>query len=105
MRERLPAVAEVFKAGDIDYRMLHTLVYRTDLITDRKVLAAVDVQLAVHVTRWPSMSQGRLGGQVDKIVAKADADAVRRRTKCHTDREIWIGARGHVADPGQPGQS
>src|SRR6202007_3300383 len=41
MRERLPRVAEVFKAGDIDYRMFQTIVYRTDLITDPEVLAAV----------------------------------------------------------------
>ena len=38
------------------------------------------------------MSQGRLGAQVDKIVARADADAVRRRTEQQADREIWIGA-------------
>jgi hypothetical protein len=90
MRERLPQVGEVFKAGDIDYRMFQTIVYRTDLITDPDVLAAVDEQLAVKVPRWPSMSRGRLAGQVDKIVARADADAVRRRTQCQADREIWI---------------
>jgi hypothetical protein len=28
MRERLPKVAEVFKAGDIDYRSFQTMVYR-----------------------------------------------------------------------------
>ena len=91
MRERLPKVGEVFKAGDIDYRMFQTLVYRTDLITDPDVLAAVDEQLAANVARWPSMTQGRLGAQVDKIVAKADADAVRRRTQHRVDREVWIG--------------
>ena len=91
MRERLPKVGEVFKAGDIDYRMFRTLVYRTDLITDPDVLAAVDEQLAANVARWPSMTQGRLGAQVDKIVAKADADAVRRRTQHRVDREVWIG--------------
>ncbi len=91
MRERLPKVAEVFKAGYIDYRMFQTIVYRTDLITDGDVLAAVDAQLAVNVARWPSMTQGRLAGQVDKIVAKADADAVRRRKKRQADRDVWIG--------------
>ncbi|MFW3115222.1 13e12 repeat-containing protein, partial [Mycobacterium haemophilum DSM 44634] len=54
MRERLPKVAAVFRAGDIDYRMFATIVYRTDLITDREVLAAVDGLLAVKVVRWPS---------------------------------------------------
>ena len=91
MRERLPKVAELFRAGDIDYRTFQTLVYRTDLITDREVLAAVDVELAVKVPRWPSMTQGRLAGQVDKIVGEADADAVRRRKERQADREIWIG--------------
>jgi uncharacterized protein DUF222 len=34
MRERLPQVAAVFRAGDIDYRLFQTIVYRTDLTTD-----------------------------------------------------------------------
>jgi hypothetical protein len=92
MRERLPQVGEVFKAGDIDYRAFTTIVYRSDLITDPDVLTKVDQQLAVNVARWPSMSQGRLGAQVDKIVARVDADAVRRRNEQQADREIWIGA-------------
>jgi hypothetical protein len=40
MRERLPRVGEVFRAGEIDFRLFATIVYRTDLITDRGVLAA-----------------------------------------------------------------
>lgn len=90
MRERLPKIGEVFKAGDIDYRAFQTIVYRTDLITDAQVMAAVDAELAVHVPRWPSLSQGRLGAAVDKVVARVDADAVRRRKQLHSDREIWI---------------
>jgi hypothetical protein len=73
MRERLPRLGAVFAAGDID-----------------DVLAAVDGELAVKVVRWPSMTQGRLAAQVDTIVARADVDAVRRRRKRQTDREIWI---------------
>lgn len=30
MRERLPKVGQVFAAGEIDYHMFQTLVYRTD---------------------------------------------------------------------------
>ncbi|MFZ1174932.1 MAG: HNH endonuclease signature motif containing protein [Mycobacterium sp.] len=91
MGERLPRVAEVFKAGEIDYRAFQTMVYRTDLITAPDVLAAVDAELAVKVGRWPSLTQGRLAGHVDKVVARADADGVRRRQQRHVDREIWIG--------------
>jgi hypothetical protein len=90
MRERLPMLAEVFHAGDIDQRTFATIVYRTDLITDRDVLAAVDGQLARTVVRWPSMTRSRLAGHIDKIVATADADAVRRRTERRTEREVWF---------------
>ncbi|MFL0277757.1 HNH endonuclease signature motif containing protein [Mycobacterium sp. SMC-19] len=88
MREQLPQVAEVFKAGDIDIRLFQTLVYRTDLIADREVLALVDGQLAAQVVRWPSLTRSRLAGKVDKIVAKADADAVRRRKERQVERKI-----------------
>ncbi|OBB78936.1 hypothetical protein A5760_21325 [Mycobacterium colombiense] len=94
MRERLPKVGAVFAAGDIDYRMFQTMVFRTDLITDPDVLGAVDTELAANVTRWPSLSQGRLAAQVDKVVARADADAVRRRKERIADREIWIADAG-----------
>jgi len=94
MRERLPRVAEVFTAGDIDERTFATIVFRTDLITDREVLAAVDGQLAIAVVRWPSMTRGRLAGQIDKIVAKVDADAVRRRKERRAEREIWFADLG-----------
>lgn len=50
-------------------------MYRSDLITDRDVLAAVDAQLAAQVTRWPSMTQGRLIVQIDKVVGNP-GDAV-----------------------------
>jgi hypothetical protein len=90
MRERLPKTAEVFTAGDIDSRLFATIVYRTDLITNPDVLAAVDAQLAINVPRWPSMTRGRLAGQIDKIVGKADTDALRRRSQHRVGREIWI---------------
>src|SRR5581483_10194179 len=92
MREQLPKVAAVFVAGDIDYRAFQTIVYRTDLITDPQILARVDALVAASVTRWPSMTHARLSGKVDAIMARLDADAVRRRTKAQADREIWIGA-------------
>jgi Domain of unknown function (DUF222) len=101
MRERLPKVGEVFTAGDIDYRAFQTIASRTDLITDPDVLAAVDAEVAVNVARWPSMSRGRLAGQVDKIVARADADAVRRRRERQAGRQVWIGvAHDGVAEIG-----
>ncbi|OBH29271.1 HNH endonuclease signature motif containing protein [Mycobacterium sp. E1319] len=94
MRERLPGVAAVFLAGDIDCSTFQTVVFRTDLITDAEVLAVVDAQLAARVGRWPSLTRGRLAAAVDKVVAHADVDAVRRRRERAAGREIWIGDMG-----------
>jgi hypothetical protein len=96
LRLRLPRVGEVLVVGDIDYRTFQTIVYRTDLITDPDVLAAVDASLAVKLSRWRGITQGRLGGYVDRVVARADRDAVRRRRERRGDREfsIWGDADG-----------
>lgn len=94
LRERLPRVGEVFAAGEIDFRMFATLVFRTDLITHAEVLAAVDAQLAAQVGRWPSLTPARVAARVDRIVVAADADAVRRRRERAAGREIWIGEMG-----------
>jgi Domain of unknown function (DUF222) len=96
MRTRLPRVGALLCAGDLDYRMFQTIVYRTDLITDPEVMAAIDAQLAVKAQRWPAMTQGRLAAQVDRIVARIDRDALRRRRERHADREfsIWDSGEG-----------
>ena len=90
MRLRLPRVGALLRAGDIDYRMFQTIVYRTDLITEPGVMAAVDAQLAAKAARWPGMTQGRLAAQVDRIVARADGDALRRRRERQAGREVSI---------------
>ena len=77
LRERLPQVGEVFKAGR--YRLSDVRHDRVSHRSDhrRRGVGGVDAALAANVARWPSMTRGRLAGQVDKIVASADADAVR----------------------------
>src|ERR1700743_2145699 len=96
MRLRLPRVGALLVAGDIDYRAFQTIVFPTDLITDPQVLDAVDAELALKVARWTGITQGRLGGHVDRIVARADQDAVRRRRERRGDREVsfWGDAEG-----------
>lgn len=91
MRERLPQVAAVFQAGDIDLEAFATIVFRTDLIEDPQVLAAVDARIAARVTRWPSLSRGRLSQKVDAVVIEADVDALRRRKETQAEREVWLG--------------
>ncbi len=92
MRDRLPQVGKVFEAGDIDYRAFQTIVFRTDLVTDADVLATVDAQLAVLVSRRPSLTRGGLAAAVDQVVATVDRDAVRRAAKAATDRYVDVQA-------------
>ncbi|MEM6108901.1 HNH endonuclease signature motif containing protein [Mycobacterium sp. 050272] len=92
MRERLPGVAAAFRAGDIDFRLFRTIVFRTDLIVDAQALAAVDGQLAVKAPRWPSMTSWKLATEVDRVVAKVDRDAVRRSREYAEDRYFKVTA-------------
>jgi Domain of unknown function (DUF222) len=90
MHERLPAVAAVFRAGQIDVRTFQTLAYRTGSIEDLGVLARVDAELAMRVVRWPSMTQGKLAAAIDAIVGAADPDGVRRSREKTPGREVTI---------------
>ncbi|SPM32638.1 13e12 repeat-containing protein [Mycobacterium rhizamassiliense] len=88
MHERLPRVAAVFAAGDIDFRLFRTIVFRTDLVVDADALCSVDAQLAIKAPRWPSMTSWKLATEVDRVVAKVDRDAVRRSQRDATDRYL-----------------
>jgi hypothetical protein len=96
MRNRLPRVGAALIAGDIGYSTFQTIVYRTDLITDADVMAAVDAELAAKVWRWPSMTRDQLSASVDRVVARADRDAVRRAREQLADREfsLWDAGNG-----------
>jgi hypothetical protein len=96
MRKRLPRAGKVFLAGEIDYPIFQALLARTDLITEEDRLAAVDTELSAAVARWPSLTRSQLIARVDRIVARHDRDAVRRRKKKRDDRwiEIWDSGDG-----------
>ena len=87
---RLPAVAAVFAAGDIDMNAYRTIVYRTELITDDAAIAEVDQLLAARAGRWPSMSQGALIREIDRVIRARDPDAVRRTRERVRDRDVTI---------------
>ncbi len=90
MRDRLPQVGKMFRAGHLDYRSFQTIVFRTELITDVAVLARVDAQVAALVSRRPSLTRGGLGAAVDRVVAAVDADAVRRAKQALADRYVEV---------------
>jgi hypothetical protein len=76
LRERLPRVAAVFAAGDIDMRMVSTIINRTSTVTDGSI-AAVDSALAAVIGRWMTLSGPKLADRIDSCIAKFDPDGVR----------------------------
>lgn len=87
---RLPRVAMVFANGDIDMATFQTIVYRTQLITDEGVRAAVDRRIATWVSGCPSLSRGRLIREIDAIIRAHDPDAVRRARDYMRGRDVTV---------------
>jgi len=86
----LPKVASVFSAGDIDFRTVQAIVYRTALIEDEDKIAVADQKLAVRAPRWGSLSDSRLAAAIDRSVRHVDRDAVRRKRERFSKREINV---------------
>ncbi|HZA10134.1 HNH endonuclease signature motif containing protein [Mycobacterium sp.] len=99
LRERLPKVAEVFRSGVIDFRIMSTIVSRTDNVDDAEQLARVDAALARHVAKWTRLSQPKLDARIDMWVAKFDPAGVRLPNQPTDDRYVHIWAnRSGMAD-------
>ena len=92
---RLPKVAAVFTAGEIDMEVFAAIVYRTELVTDEAAMAAVDGELAARVGRWPSMTRGKLATEIDRVVRCHDRDAVRRAREQSLDRRVSVWDKGN----------
>jgi hypothetical protein len=90
LRERLPLVAAVFRAGELSTAIVRVLLQRTGLITDPAILTHVDGKLAGAAARLMALSYGQMCGYVDRIVARQDRDALRRRKRAAENREIWF---------------
>ncbi|MGY4647636.1 hypothetical protein ACVWWN_001432 [Mycobacterium sp. URHB0021] len=78
LRERLPRVGEVFTAGLISARLVHTIVYRTALITDPDARAKVDIEIAAQAVGWGPWSVARTERALDELVDRHDRQALRR---------------------------
>jgi hypothetical protein len=74
--ERLPAVAAVFARGEVDYRLVQTVITRTENVEDA-VIGDLDRSLAQKVSRWMRLSGPKLRDRIDVFVAEFDPAGVR----------------------------
>jgi len=92
---RLPAVARVFVSGVIDFRLVSTIVSRTDNVDDA-VMPELDAAIARHCLKWMKLSGPKLRDRVDLWVTKFDPAGVRVPPEVTDNRHVDInpGAAG-----------
>lgn len=90
---RLPKIRALLAQGRTDWRTVRLIISRTDLLTDEKVMAAVDESLVAQIASWRGWSKRRILNAVDATVRMLDPDAAQeRRETADQDRHIGITA-------------
>ncbi|MGW4097599.1 HNH endonuclease signature motif containing protein [Mycobacterium sp. NPDC004974] len=97
LRDKLPLVAARFAVGDIDYRVVCTIIARTGIV-DPAVWGGLDAELAARAHRWMRFSQRQLRDRVDQWIAKLDPNGVRVPPDVAEERFVQI-------EPGSPGKA
>jgi Domain of unknown function (DUF222) len=91
LRDRLPKVGALFAAGVITAALATLLCWRTRLILDPAVLAAVDAELAAAITGWGPLSAAKLETTVDALIDAHDPAAVLAYRAAARGRDIGVG--------------
>lgn len=91
LRERLPAVLDVLKAGAIDFRVMAEIVSRTENVEDPELMARIDAAAARQAPKWTSLSGVKLEEAIDWLVSRVDPAAVRTPPDKTENRFIDIG--------------
>lgn len=86
--DRLPQLAQVFVAGDLDFRVFAIIDYRTGLITDPDILGTIDTELADRAPGWNHLSDKKIAELLDWLVITHDPDAVRVARSADEDRHL-----------------
>lgn len=94
LRERLPRVAAVFAAGDIDFRMVSALVNRSRNVVDPDLLARLDAALAAWSPKWMKLSGPTLNERIDMWVERFDPTGVREPRSPGEDRYVVVTPAG-----------
>ena len=88
--ERLPRLGDAFARGEVDFRVIAVAVFRTGLITDPAILAAMDARLAGKAPQWNTLSRARIAEAVDWWIRDLDPAAERVARSSTRDRHIEI---------------
>ncbi|MHA3024649.1 DUF222 domain-containing protein [Mycobacterium sp. BMJ-28] len=90
LRDRLPAVAVVYSSGEVDYRLITTVINRTDLVDDPDRLAMVDARIAAQIVAWMRLSGPVQEQRIDEVIARADPVGVRTTREARDKRRVDV---------------
>ena len=91
LRDHLPAVAELFRRGDISARVVGAITWRTQFITEAPVWAQIDQAIAKRAVKWGPLSEDKLLSAVDALVFEFDASALIRAKSAQRTRDFVVG--------------
>ena len=66
LRHRLPRVAKELRCGVLDYRMVATMIARTENVDDEVIGWSLDEAIAGHVMEWMKLSTPKLRDPIDQ---------------------------------------
>ena len=93
LADHLPAVAALYTRGELSTRVVSAITWRTQLITEAPVWAAIDAEVAEWAVKWGPLAEDRLVSAVDALVLEFDPAAVlavKARLRC---RDFVVGDR------------
>ncbi|MBP1822212.1 HNH endonuclease [Mycobacterium sp. OAE908] len=86
---RLPRLARVFVSGVIDFRLVATVVNRTENVDDT-IMPELDEAIAARCVKWMKLSGPKLKDRVDQWVARFDPAGVRVAPEVKDNRHLTI---------------
>ena len=96
LRDRLPAVAALYRQGQLSSRLVSVLTWRTQFVEDARALALIDAGLAQAGTRWGPLSAYQLEQAIDALVERHHPGARRGTRIAARGRHLSIGDRDDV---------
>ncbi|WP_328352256.1 HNH endonuclease [Mycobacterium sp. NBC_00419] len=89
--ERLPQLAVVFAAGEVEVHIVRAALHRTGLIIDDGALASIDHRIATNAHTWNALSRAKITEIIDWFVRDLDPDGIRNERHADDDRHVEVG--------------
>ncbi|ORB66891.1 HNH endonuclease signature motif containing protein [Mycolicibacterium tusciae] len=91
LRDHLPAVAELFRRGEVSARVVGAITWRTQFIIDAAVWAQIDQAIAKRAVKWGPLAEDKLISAVDALVFEFDASALIQAKTAQRTRDFVVG--------------